>query len=237
MTRGLLPGWLLVSVAVAGCRPPAPARRAPAQTPTAPSPAAGIEVSGFWRTWDRPLSECLARHRARHAGRCRGRMALTVEKARRRMTLTCDGEPVKGYFVALGHNPVGAKQRRNDGRTPEGDYYLWGRNARSRFHLALGIAYPNAKDAERGLQQGLIDRGTCRRIAGAVGSRRKPPQDTRLGGDILIHGGGIGRVVQQGAKRYVQVQDWTAGCIALRDQDVPELFRTLPDGTPVHIAP
>ena len=227
--------WLAGLLACgAGCRPRPPAGTPP---PATPRPPEGLPISGFWATWDRPLTECLREHRARRAGRCRRALRVTVKKRDRRMVVSCDGEPVKGYFVSLGSSPAGAKRRRNDGRTPEGEYYLCGRNPRSKFHLSLALSYPNAADADLGLRNGLIDGATHRRIARAVRRRRKPPQDTRLGGDIFLHGGGVGQVAQGLTGRYVHVQDWTWGCIAVRNEDIEELFALLPMGTPVRILP
>jgi lipoprotein-anchoring transpeptidase ErfK/SrfK len=48
--------------------------------------------------------------------------------------------------------------------------------------------------------------------------------DTPLGGQVMIHGKGSS-------------WDWTSGCIALDHQDIEELFRSVPIGTPVTILP
>ena len=47
---------------------------------------------------------------------------------------------------------------------------------------------------------------------------------TSLGGGLGIHGHGAG-------------SDWTAGCVALDDHDVEELFNVLRLGDPVEILP
>jgi lipoprotein-anchoring transpeptidase ErfK/SrfK len=52
----------------------------------------------------------------------------------------------------------------------------------------------------------------------------------RIGGDILIHGGGTGKL-------FGLINDWTLGCIALEDAEVKELFDMVPVKTPVKIAP
>ena len=54
---------------------------------------------------------------------------------------------MKSYFVALGSNPVGDKQRAGDQRTPEGLFHVNAHNPASKFHLALRISYPD--DAHR----------------------------------------------------------------------------------------
>ena len=129
---------------------------------------------------------------------------------------------VKAYPAALGFDPVGDKQQRDDYRTPEGEFYLCEHKANSRFYRALRLSYPNAEDAARGLRQGLIDKNTCDRIRRAIRRKRVPPQNTRLGGDIMIHGGGVGH-------------NWTWGCVALENKDIQELFDFLQPGTRVTI--
>jgi lipoprotein-anchoring transpeptidase ErfK/SrfK len=51
-----------------------------------------------------------------------------------------------------------------------------------------------------------------------------PPQNTKLGGEIYIHGHGAG-------------SDWTWGCVALENEDVKELYEAVSMGTTVTILP
>jgi hypothetical protein len=129
---------------------------------------------------------------------------------------------LKAYPAALGFDAIGDKQKRDDYRTPEGEFYLCEHKANSRFFRALRLSYPNAEDAARGLRQGLIDRATHNRIVRAIRRRRVPPQDTRLGSDIMIHGGGIGH-------------NWTWGCVALDNHAIKELFDFVKPGTRVTV--
>jgi hypothetical protein len=147
---------------------------------------------------------------------------VVVEKVARRLRLYAGGELVRVRRVALGFEPEGDKVRQGDGRTPEGDFLVCMKNPRSNFYLSLGLTYPNAEDAERGLRDGLITRAQHKSITRALASGRCPPWNTALGGEIFIHGGGTGR-------------DWTLGCVALENPEIKELFDTLPAGTPVRI--
>ena len=90
---------------------------------------------------------------------------VVVNKGDRRMFLFNDEKVIKEYDIDLGFAPIGDKFFEGDGRTPEGRYVIDRRNPNSRFHLSIGISYPNAED---------------RAQAAAL---RKPP-----GGDIFIHG-------------------------------------------------
>ena len=52
---------------------------------------------------------------------------ILVEKANRKMHLRQGDEIVKTYKISLGKNPVGAKVKSGDNKTPEGDYTIVGR--------------------------------------------------------------------------------------------------------------
>ena len=136
---------------------------------------------------------------------------VEVVKSERVLRLL-DGETVlKEYRVALGFEPVGDKKCQGDGKTPEGAYVLNYRNPGSRFHKSIHISYPN--DADRAQAEAL----GC------------PP-----GGDVMIHG--LGPEFAHLGRRHVE-SDWTLGCIAVTDSEIEEIWRALPDGTPITIRP
>ena len=149
---------------------------------------------------------------------------IIVHKNERRLELYSNGEMARAYRVGLGTSPVGDKVRQGDRRTPEGEFYVCIKNPKSNYYLSLGLSYPNEEDAGRGLRDGLIDRAAYNRIVNAIRSRRKPPQNTALGGDIFIHGHG-------------SASDWTWGCVALDNRDIKDLFDAVTVGTPVLIKP
>ncbi len=147
---------------------------------------------------------------------------LRIEKAARTLTALRDGGPVFVARVALGSSPMGAKLREGDCRTPEGEYFVCTRNANSNYHLALGLTYPNAQDATRGLRAKVIKADAYLDIVNAAKERKRPPWDTGMGGFIMIHGGGSDR-------------DWTAGCVALNDEDMDAVWKLCEVGTRVTI--
>ena len=149
---------------------------------------------------------------------------IVVKKSQRLLLLYSNNRLVRTYRVGLGLSPVGDKIKAGDRRTPEGNFYIFTRNDKSAFYLSLGLSYPNAAHAERGLRDGLITKAQYEAIARALKAKRAPPQNTRLGGDIYIHGNGA-------------QSDWTWGCVALENEDVRELFQAVNVGTPVTIEP
>ena len=136
---------------------------------------------------------------------------VLVEKSARRLTLFRGGALLKSYAVALGRAPQGPKQQEGDQRTPEGIYTIDAHKWDSAFHRALHISYPSPADSASAARHGV------------------PP-----GGDIMIHGIRNGRG-WLGA--FHRVTDWTAGCIAVTDKQIEEIYHAVPDGTPIEIRP
>lgn len=134
---------------------------------------------------------------------------VLVDKSERTLTLFADGRAYRRYTgLQLGSAPVGPKRFEGDGRTPEGRYTIDYGNPGSAYFLSLHISYPNAEDRDFATRHG-----------------RSP------GGDIFIHGQPnwlpAGRLSG----------DWTDGCIALSNTEMEELWRLVPDGTPIEIRP
>ncbi len=132
---------------------------------------------------------------------------VVVMKADRRMYLMHHDAVLKAYKIDLGFAPEGHKQTEGDGRTPEGRYFIDRRNPDSSFHLSLGISYPNVQDVERASSMG-----------------QSP------GGDIFIHGGPRRGIDRRGP-------DWTAGCIAVTNREMEDIYAMVRDGTPIDIFP
>ena len=132
---------------------------------------------------------------------------ILIEKSARRLTVFRDGQAVRTYKIALGFAPVGDKVQQGDGKTPEGMFTITRRNPNSKYHLSLGIDYPQANDIARARAAG-VDPGV----------------------DIFIHGqpNGFGKLA-------TIPTDWTAGCIAVSDTEIEELWRVVATGTTVEI--
>ena len=149
---------------------------------------------------------------------------IVIKKEKRELQVF-DGENlIKTYAIVLGAAPEGDKNEEGDGKTPEGEFYIFTKNEMSKFYLSLGVSYPNIEDAGRGLQENLISLEEHDAIIKTINEKQMPPQNTKLGGEIYIHGGGT-------------LTDWTAGCVALKNEEMKELFDTIPLGTAVQIMP
>ncbi len=136
---------------------------------------------------------------------------MVINKGARKLYLLHNEQILKEYRVDLGFAPSGTKTKKGDGRTPEGTYLIDRRNPRSRYHLSLGISYPNSAD-----------------IAQAKAAGVDP------GGDIFIHGQPNRRAERKRAKKTV---DWTAGCIAVKNEEIEEIYAMVNEGTIITLRP
>jgi hypothetical protein len=127
---------------------------------------------------------------------------ILVDKKNYFLEIKYGGKPVKRFPVSLGRDPFGRKVQQDCMTTPEGKYAISYFKPQSQFYKAMGVNYPTAADRARyarAKRMGLLDT-----VDGAIPS---------IGGAIQIHGGGIGN-------------NWTWGCIAMRNHDIDELFQT-----------
>jgi hypothetical protein len=160
-------------------------------------------------------------HATLRTGRCAS-PEVFIDKSDMALELRCAGVTRGRFPVTFGANPVGAKEREGDERTPEGTYTITSRVVSRRFHRFLGVSYPNADDLRRARTLGV----------------------TRPGGGIGIHGvdaqrAGLAAVWIWLARSTSLSRAWgpTDGCVAMTNADVEVLFSHVPVGTRVVITP
>jgi murein L,D-transpeptidase YafK len=134
---------------------------------------------------------------------------IIVDKSDRRLELWRGKDLIGAYPVSLGRVPEGPKRQRGDARTPEGDYVIDARNPHSAFHLSLHVSYPNETDLATSQARGADP-----------------------GGEIFIHA-----TPNWWPLTWLPPVDWTAGCIAVSDRDIEEIWAAVPDGTRIRIRP
>jgi murein L,D-transpeptidase YafK len=137
--------------------------------------------------------------------------SIVISKSAHTLSLMSGKTVLKTYQVALGRGSSGTKQFEGDNRTPEGKYVVDEKKTSTKFHKALHLSYPNADDRAKALKLG------------------KSP-----GGDIEIHGLPT-TFAWLGTKQHII--DWTAGCIALSNDEIDEVWKLASVGTPVEIDP
>ncbi|MBQ9271866.1 MAG: L,D-transpeptidase family protein [Alphaproteobacteria bacterium] len=138
---------------------------------------------------------------------------ILVQKKARKMFLYSGDDIVREYNIRLGSNPTGPKTRQGDNRTPEGDYTIVLHNPKSAYHLSLKISYPTLQQRIEAENNGYS-----------------------AGGDIMIHG--YPNKAPNFLFKFIHKnRDWTAGCIAVNNKEIEEIYMLVKDGTPIRIEP
>jgi murein L,D-transpeptidase YafK len=136
---------------------------------------------------------------------------IIVYKSERKMKVYFERNYLKTYTIALGKVPIGKKEIEGDKKTPEGKYSITNKNPNSVCYKNLGISYPNSKDRIR-----------------AETLNESP------GGDIKIHGI-FNKSFNIG--KFHRWKDWTAGCIAVTNYEMDELYEAVVIGAEIIIVP
>ena len=135
--------------------------------------------------------------------------SIQVYKSKRKLMFFRNGDVSGEFRISLGFHPKGKKRYEKDGKTPEGLYEIDGKNAKSVAHKNLGISYPNQSDKS---------------FASRAGQK--------AGGAIKIHG--LLKKYRKLGKLH-RFYDWTAGCIAVTDEEVDYLYENTAVNTPIRI--
>ena len=157
---------------------------------------------------------------------------IVITKSKQELAVIKGDVTVKHFHIAIGKGGNGTKREQGDKKTPIGIYKIIEFKNDSQFHYFMQIDYPNLLDAWYGYKNNVISADEFKKIAVAYKTSQKPPQDTKLGGYIGIHG--IGHQEDQ----QLQIHNgfnWTNGCIALTNEQIMELKQYVAIGTKVII--
>ena len=141
-----------------------------------------------------------------------------------------DGTRLVRTYPCITGLAAGDKDVEGDKKTPLGTFRIVYKNPESKYHLSMGLDYPNTEDVARGLAAGVITPAQAADVLDAaksdlrVESNQNRLWKSPLGGEIFIHGHGEGR-------------PGTAGCIALSNPLIEELYAVCEVGTEVEIRP
>lgn len=140
---------------------------------------------------------------------------IIVTKHDYSLTLYDDGGWLVKYPVVFGNKDLGDKMQEGDRETPEGTFTIISKKPHEKWHKFLMLDYPTAESYEKFKQ---------RKAAGLI------PQNAQIGGGVGIHG--TWPHEEFAVDRY---QNWTEGCISMKNEDIDELFKMIPPGTKVII--
>ncbi|MDB5193088.1 MAG: L,D-transpeptidase [Segetibacter sp.] len=119
------------------------------------------------------------------------------------------------YPIVFGNDDQSDKLVQGDRKTPLGTYTIISKRVHNKWSRYMGIDYPTPAD---------VQKFNYRKQMGQI------PQNAKIGGDIGIHG-----TWPHEEFAVDQYQNWTLGCISLKNEHVKQLFNMVPVGTRVTI--
>ena len=140
---------------------------------------------------------------------------IVIDKSKYELTVIDSEGWLATYPVVFGNNDLKDKMMDGDRETPEGLFTVVSKHVHDKWDRILMIDYPTRTDSSKFFerkQDGLI------------------PGNAKIGGAIGIHG--VWKHEDYVVDKY---QNWTDGCISMKNEDVEELYNTVPIGTKVFI--
>ena len=144
-------------------------------------------------------------------------ISLRIEKSTYRLIVMRNGEDLKAYPCVFGFNPVDDKRMQGDGCTPEGKFTLRSVYPHDFWSRFMWVDYPTRESYEK---------HKASKAAGEI------PKTATIGGEIGIHG-----VPDAMDEMIDNLENWTLGCISLKNKDVKEVYQWIQAGTEVEIVP
>lgn len=141
--------------------------------------------------------------------------SILVQKSSYTLFLKYNGQLIKSYPCVFGENPIEDKRMRGDMKTPEGSFFITEIREHYLWDSFIEIDYPNNESWMKHFDAKY---------------NYEIPDSAAIGGDIGIHG------IVDGWEQYIDNREnWTEGCVALKNKDVRELATFLTSGTLVKI--
>ncbi len=119
------------------------------------------------------------------------------------------------YPVVFGSTSLDDKQMEGDKKTPEGNFKVISKKLHAKWDRFIMLDYPTKESLEKFKE---------RKQRGEI------PKNATVGGGVGIHGTWPHEDYQ--VDKY---KNWTNGCIALKNEDVEEIYAYIPVGTRVTI--
>ena len=119
------------------------------------------------------------------------------------------------YPVVFGNDDQGDKLMQGDRKTPEGTFTIILKKVHNKWCRYMAIDYPTKADVEK---------FNYRKSHGLI------PASAKIGGDIGIHG-----TWPREENAVDEYQNWTLGCISLKNEHIKQLYEFIPTGTRITI--
>jgi len=129
---------------------------------------------------------------------------IHVSKLKYLLSITIDSKIIKTYPLVLGTDPVNNKLREGDRCTPEGKFKIKAMYPHKSWSKFIWFDYPNDDSYKK---------------HNLAKKNKLIPQNSTIGGHVGIHG------VPNGADYFIDTrQNWTWGCISLKNKDINEIY-------------
>lgn len=131
-------------------------------------------------------------------------LKIIIDKSDYKLTVKSNSSIIKDYPVVFGGNPIDDKLMQGDNCTPEGTFYTNSKYPHKSWSKFIWLNYPT-KDSWK--------KHNKAKSGGTI------PANAKIGGEIGIHG------VPDGFDSAIDYkQNWTLGCISMKNTDVNELY-------------
>ncbi len=157
---------------------------------------------------------------------------LVISKSSQKLKIMDGEKMVRQFRITYGKGGKGAKRILGDSKTPLGSYKIVNFKRDSKFHYFMQLDYPNLLDAWYGYKNKVITANEFKNITTTIKNDGVPPQNTKLGGYIGIHG--LGETTEQKLAIHSEI-NWTQGCIAMTNEEINDLKKYVAIGTRVII--
>ena len=144
-----------------------------------------------------------------------GKPYIIIDKSDYELRVYDDNGWYATYPVVLGSKSLDDKMIRGDRKTPEGVYKIASKRVHEKWDRMMLIDYPTKADYEKFKQ---------RKASGQIS------KNAQIGDGIGIHG-----TWQHDEMAVDFYQNWTNGCISLKNEEIEELYKIIPVGTTVTI--
>jgi murein L,D-transpeptidase YafK len=154
-------------------------------------------------------------HERKNTGGPEGTIYVIIDKSDYELQVYDDKGWYATYPVVFGSTSLDDKQMEGDRKTPEGEFKVVSKKLHPKWDRFIMLDYPTKESYTKFNQ---------RKQSGEI------PRNATIGGGVGIHGTWPHEDYQ-----VDKFKNWTNGCIALKNEDVEDLYNYLPVGTKVTI--
>ena len=144
-----------------------------------------------------------------------GTVSIVIDKSDYELNVYDEQGWYATYPVVFGNNSLEDKKMEGDRQTPEGTFRIVSKKIHDKWNRFMALDYPNKES---------YDKFNKRKERGEI------PSSARIGGGIGIHG-----TWPHDDFMIDRYNNWTMGCISMKNSDVEEVYSFVPVGTRITI--